>query len=87
MEKHKLALTVQNRVISLKFSTHRVSKKYTLGNFQKNFLFPKMAALLNFQSFAKIEKQEFASIFLTVQDRVISSKFSTQPMQKGMKLK
>ena len=87
MEKHKLALTVQNRVISLKFSTHRVSKKCTLGNFQKNFLFPKMAAILNFQIFAKIEKQEFASIFLTVQDRVISSKFSNQPMQKGMKLK
>ena len=87
MEKHKLALTVQNRVILLKFSTHRVSKKCTLGNFQKNFLFPKMAAILNFQIFAKNRKTEFASIFLTVQDRVISSKFSTQPMQKGMKLK
>ena len=87
MEKHKLALTVQNRVISLKFSTHRVSKKCTLGNFQKNFLFPKMAAILNFQIFAKNRKQEFASIFLTVQDRVILSKFSTQPKQKGMKLK
>ena len=34
-----------------------------------------------------MEKQKFASIFLTVQDRVISSKFSTQPMQKGTKLK
>ena len=29
MEKHKFALTVQNRVISLKFSTHRVSKECT----------------------------------------------------------
>ena len=87
MEKHKFALTVQNRVISVKFSTHRVSKKCTLGNFQKIFLFLKVAAILNFQIFAKIEKQKFASIFLTVQDRVISSKFSTQPMQKGMKLK
>ena len=85
MEKHKFALTVQNRVIWLKFSTHRIPKKCTLGNFQKIFLFPKMAAILNFQIFA--EKQEFPSIFLTVQDRVISSKFSTQPMQKGMKLK
>ena len=56
MEKHKLPLTVQNRVISLKFSTHRVSKKCTLGNFQKNFLFPKMAAILNFQIFAKNRK-------------------------------
>ena len=53
MEKHKLALTVQNRVISLKFSTHRLSKKCTLGNFQKIFLFPKMAAILNFRIFAK----------------------------------
>ena len=44
-----------------------------------------MAAILNFRIFC--QKQEFASIFLTVQDRVISSKFSTQPMQKGMKLK
>ena len=56
MEKHKLALTVQNRVISLKFSTHRVSKKCTLGNFQKIFLFPKMAAILNFRIFAKNRK-------------------------------
>ena len=46
-----------------------------------------MAAILNFQIFAKNRKTEFASIFLTVQDRVISSKFSTQPMQKGMNLK
>ena len=29
MEKYKFALTVQNRVISVKFSTHRVSKKCT----------------------------------------------------------
>ena len=34
-----------------------------------------------FDFLPKIEKQKFASIFLTVQDRV------TQPMQKGMKLK
>ena len=87
MEKHKLALTVQNRVISLKFSTHRVSKKCTLGNFQKNFLFPKMAAILNFQIFAKNRKTGICFYLLTVQNRVISSKFSTQPMQKGMKLK
>ena len=40
-----------------------------------------------FEFLPKIEKQKFASIFLTVQDRVTSSKFSTQPMQKGMKLK
>ena len=54
--KHKFALTVQNRVISLKFSTHRVSKRCTLGNFQEIFLFPKVAAILNFQIFAKNRK-------------------------------
>ena len=40
-----------------------------------------------FEFLPKIEKKKLASISLTVQDRVISSKFSTQPMQKGMKLK
>ena len=44
-----------------------------------------MAAILNFGQ--KIEKWKFASISLTMQDRAISSKFSTQPKQKGMKLK
>ena len=58
MEKHKFALTVQNIVISVKFSTHRVSKKCTLCNFQKIFFFPKMAAILNFQIFAKNRKAE-----------------------------
>ena len=64
MEKHKLALTVQNRVISLKFSTHRVSKKCTLGNFQKIFRFPKMAAILKFQIFAKNRKTEICFYLL-----------------------
>ena len=41
-------LTVRDRAISSKFSTHRVSKQCTLGNFQNIFLFPKMAAILNF---------------------------------------
>ena len=55
---------------------------------KKNFPFPKNGGHFEFSNFGpKIEKQEFASIFLTMQDRVISSKFSTQPMQKGMKLK
>ena len=45
-----------------------------------------MAAILNFQIFAKNRKTGIC-FYLTVQDRVISSKFSTQPMQKGMKLK
>ena len=80
-----ISLTVRDRAILLKFSTHRVSKQCTLGNFQKIFLFPKMAAIFEFSP--KIEKQKFASISLTVQDGAISSKFLTQTMQKGMKLK
>ena len=67
MEKHKfpsISLTVQNIVISLKFSTHRVSKKCTLGNFQKIFLFPKMAAILNFRIFAKNRKTEICFYLL-----------------------
>ena len=63
-KKHKFALTVQYRVISLKFSTHRVSKKCTLANFQKIFLFPKMAAILNFQIFAKNRKTEICFYLL-----------------------
>ena len=73
MEKHKFAsisLTARDRVISSKFSTHRVSKQCTIGNFQKNFFSPKMAAILNFSNFCqKRKKQKFASISLTVQDR------------------
>ena len=59
MAKHEFAsisLIVRDRAISSKFSIHRVSKKCTLGNFQKIFLFPKMAAILNFQIFAKNRK-------------------------------
>ena len=43
----------KNRAISSKFSTHRVSEKCTLCNFQKIFPSPKMAAILNFRIFAK----------------------------------
>ena len=46
MAKHKFAsisLTVCDRAISSKFSTHRVSKECTLCNFPKIFLSPKMA--------------------------------------------
>ena len=80
MEKHKFAsisLTVRDRAISSKFSTHRVSNQCTIGNFQKNFLFPKMAAILNFRIFPKMETHKFASISLTMQDRAILSNFST----------
>ena len=56
IEKHKfptISLTVRDRVILLKFSTHRVSEQCTLANFQKNFSSPKMAAILYFRIFAK----------------------------------
>ena len=85
MAKHKFAsisLTVQDRAISSKFSTHRVSEHCILGNFQKNFPSPKMAAILNFRILPKIAKHKFASISLTVRDRAISSKFSTHRVSK-----
>ena len=56
MAKHKFAsmsLTVQDRAISSKFLTPRVSEKCTLGNFQKIFPSPKMAAILNFRIFCQ----------------------------------
>ena len=62
MAKHKFAsisLTVRDRAISSKFSTHRVSKECTLCNFQKIFPSPKMAAILNFQILAKNRKTGF----------------------------
>ena len=42
------SLTVRDRAISAKFSTHRVSKQCNLCNFQNIFPSPKMAAILNF---------------------------------------
>ena len=63
MAKHKVAsisLTVRDKAISSTFSTHRVSKKYTLGNFQKIFPSPHMAAILNFRIFAQNGKTQIA---------------------------
>ena len=86
MAKHKFAsisLTMQDRAIPSKFSTHRVSDQCTLGNFQKISPSPKMAAILNFQIFAKkMAKQKFASISLTVRDGAISLKFLTHKISK-----
>ena len=45
--------------------------------YRQIFLSPKMAAILNFQIFAKMHKHKFASISLTVRDRAISSKLWT----------
>ena len=67
MAKHKFAsvsLTVRDRAISPKFSTHRVLEHCTLGNFSKIFLSPKMAAILNFRIFAKNGKTQNCFYFL-----------------------
>ena len=46
------------------------------ANFQKNFVLPKMAAILNFLNFcAKIAKHKNANISKTVLHRAISTKF------------
>ena len=61
IEKHKFAsisLIVQDRAILSKFSTNRVSEQCTLDIFQKSFLFPHVAAILNFQIFAKNGKTQ-----------------------------
>ena len=100
MAKHKFAsisLTVRDRAISSKFSTHRVSKECNLCNFQKIFpspefqangvsYGPKMAAILIFEFLPKMGKHKFASISLTVRDRAISSKFSTHRVSKECNL-
>ena len=54
--KHKnayISKTLLDRAISTKFLTHRVSLQSSHANFQKNFLLPKMAAILNFRIFAQ----------------------------------
>ena len=54
--KHKnayISKTVLDRAISTKFLTHRVSMQSSHANFQKNFVLPKMAAILNFRIFAQ----------------------------------
>ena len=80
MAKHKFAsisLTVRDRAISSKCSTHRGPKECTLCNFPKIFPSPKMAAILNFRIFAKNGKTQICFYLLTVRDRAISSKSST----------
>ena len=67
MAKHKfpsISLTVRDRAISSKFSTHRVSKQCTFCNFQKMFPSSKMAAILNFRIFAKNGKTQICFYLL-----------------------
>ena len=47
----------------------RVSQQDTLPNFQKVSVFQKMAAILNFR-----QKHKMDCIFLSIQDRAVSSK-------------
>ena len=59
--KHKnayISKTVLDRAISTKFFTHRVSLQSSHANFQKNFILPKMAAILNFRNFRKTCKTQ-----------------------------
>ena len=72
-----ISKTVLDRAISTKFLTHRVSLQSSHANFQKNFVLPKMAAILNFRIFRKIAKRKNAYISKTVLDRAISTKFLT----------
>ena len=86
MEKHKFAtisLTVRDRAISLKFSTHRVSLRNVLLAIFKKISSPqKWRPFLIFEFLPQMEKHKFASISLTVRDRAISSKFSTHRVSK-----
>ena len=59
----------------MKFFTHRVYLQSSHANSQKNFVLPKMAAILNFRIFRKIAKHKNAYISKTVLDRAISMKF------------
>ena len=54
--KHKnayISKTVLDRAISTKFLTRGVSLLSSHANFQKSFVWPKMAAILNFRFFHK----------------------------------
>ena len=79
--KHKnayISKTLQDRAISTKFLTHRVYLQSSHANFQKYFVSPKMAAILNFRIFRKIAKHKNAYISKTLLDRAISTKFLTR---------
>ena len=66
-----------DRAILTKFFTRRVSLQSSYPNFEKIFVSPKMAAILNFRFFCKIAKHKNAYISKTVLDRAISTKFLT----------
>ena len=85
MAKHEFAsisLTVWHRAILSKFSTHRVSKQCTLGNFKKFSPPQKWRPFWIFEFFPKMAKHKIASISLTMRDRAILSKFSTHSLSQ-----
>ena len=76
--KHKNAYvskTLLDRAISTKFLTHRVSLQSSHANFQKNFVLPKMAAILNFRIFAQKLQNTKMLISRKLLHRTISTKF------------
>ena len=76
--KHKnayISKTVLDRAISTKFLTRRISLQSSHAYFQKKFVSPKMAAILNFPQNCKTYKNAYIS--KTVLDRAISTKFLT----------
>ena len=58
-----------HRAILTKFLTHRVSLQTSRPNFQKIFVSPKMAAILNFRIFRKKYKAQNAYLSKTMLDR------------------
>ena len=67
-----------DRAISTKFLTRRVSLQSSHPTFEKIFVSPKMAAILNFRIFRKIAKHKNAYISKTLLDRAISTKILTR---------
>ena len=58
-----ISKSVRDRAISVKFLAHRVCMQDPLLNSQKkNFTFPKMAAILNFEFLTKMVKLKIACI-------------------------
>ena len=70
-----ISKTVLDRAISTKFLTHRVSLQSSYPNFEKIFVSPKMAAILNFRILRKNLQNKNAYISNTVLDRAISTTF------------
>ena len=58
IEKHKnayISKTVLDRAVSTNFFTQRLSLQSSYPNFEKNFVSQKMAAILIFEFFAKLQ--------------------------------